>query len=267
MGGTGSIVAALGRLLEEVGVTVELGVTAEQIEVSGGRVTGVRLAGGRHLPAGVVVANADAPYVYRHMIAPSHRRKWHDRKVERLKYSMGLFVMYFGARKKFDDLAHHTILLGPRYRELLTEIFDSKTMPQDFSLYLHAPTVTDPSMAPAGCEAFYVLAPVPNLQANIDWSVEGDRLRDRIVEDFYVTPEHFRDNLLSLHGSGFSIQPILTQSAYFRFHNKSEDVGGLYFVGAGTHPGAGMPGVLTSAKVLDRLMPVVGPNPVTGPAA
>jgi len=282
MGGTGSIVAALGRLLEEVGVTVELGVTAEQIEVSGGRVTGVRLAGGRRLPTDVVVANADAPYVYRHMIAPEHRRKWHDRKVDRLRYSMGLFVMYFGARKKFDDLAHHMILLGPRYKALLTEIFDGTTMPKDFSLYLHAPTVTDPSMAPAGCEAFYVLAPVPNLQANIDWSVEGDRLRDRIVdyleatvlpgiretivEDFYVTPEHFRDNLLSLHGSGFSIQPILTQSAYFRFHNKSEDVEGLYFVGAGTHPGAGMPGVLTSAKVLDRLIPVVGPNPATGTA-
>ncbi|MDH5196308.1 MAG: phytoene desaturase [Gemmatimonadota bacterium] len=280
MGGTGSIIAALGRLLGEVGVAVRLGTTADQIEISAGRVTGVRLTGGERLPAGVVVANADAPYVYRQMIAPEYRRKWHDRKIDRLKYSMGLFVMYFGTRKKFSGLAHHMILLGPRYKALLREIFDGKEMPRDFSLYLHVPTVTDPSMAPHGCDAFYVLAPVPNLRSNIDWSVEGDRLRNRIVdyldgtvlpglketivEDFYVTPEHFRDNLLSLHGSGFSIQPVLTQSAYFRFHNRSEDVQGLYLVGAGTHPGAGMPGVLTSAKVLDRLIPAVAPNPLTG---
>jgi len=283
MGGTGSIVAALGRLLDEVGVTVRLGATVERIEVSGGRATGVRLADGGRLSADIVVANADAPFVYRHMLAPEHRRKWTDRRVDRLKYSMGLFVLYFGARRKYADLAHHTILLGPRYRELLAEIFEGDRLPPDFSLYLHAPTVTDPSMAPPGCESFYVLAPIPNLRARIDWSVEGDRLRDRIVdyleatvlpgiketivEDFYVTPEHFRENLLSLHGSGFSIQPVLTQSAYFRFHNRSEDVAGLYLVGAGTHPGAGMPGVLTSAKVLDRLIPAVGPNPVTGATA
>jgi phytoene desaturase len=271
MGGTGSIVAGLGRLMTEEGIVVRLGATVEEIEVSAGRVTGVRLEGGERLAASVVVANADAPFVYRRMIAPQHRRKWTDRRVDRLKYSMGLFVMYFGTRRKYPDLAHHTILLAPRYKELLREIFDGDRMPRDFSLYLHAPTVTDPSMAPEGCESFYVLAPIPNLQARIDWSVEGPQLRDRIVdylgatvlpglretivEDFYVTPEHFRDSLLSLHGTGFSIQPVLTQSAYFRFHNKSEDVAGLYFVGAGTHPGAGMPGVLTSAKVLDRLIP------------
>jgi len=280
MGGTGSIVAALGRLMEEVGITVRLGATVEKIDVAAGRVTGVTLAGGGRLPAAVVVANADAPYVYRHLLAPAHRKKWTDRRVNRLRYSMGLFVMYFGTRRTYPGLAHHTILLGPRYKALLRDIFNGDELPPDFSLYLHAPTVTDPSMAPAGCESFYVLAPVPNLQARIDWSVEGDRFRDRVVdyldatvlpglretitEDFYVTPEHFRDTLLSVHGSGFSIQPVLTQSAYFRFHNKSEDVAGLFLVGAGTHPGAGMPGVLTSAKVLDRLIPAIGPNPLPG---
>jgi phytoene desaturase len=283
MGGTGSIVAALGRLLQETGVTVRLGTTVEEIEVTAGRARGVRLEGGERLAASVVVANADAPFVYRRLVPPQHRRKWSDRRLQRLNYSMGLFVLYFGTRRKYPGLAHHTILLGPRYKALLREVFDGDRLPGDFSLYLHAPTVTDPSMAPAGCESCYVLAPVPNLRASIDWSVEGDRLRDRIVdhlgatvmpglrehitEDFYVTPEHFRDTLLSEHGSGFSIQPVLTQSAYFRFHNRSEDVDGLYLVGAGTHPGAGMPGVLTSAKVLDRLLPAVGPNPVTGTAA
>ncbi len=280
MGGTASIVAALGSLLDEEGVTVRLGATVEEItcERHGGRartrVTGVRLAGGERLRADVVVANADAPFVYQRLIAPEFRRKWTNRRLRRLKYSMGLFVLYFGTRRTYPDLAHHMILLGPRYKGLLADIFNGHRLPHDFSLYLHAPTRTDPSMAPAGCEAFYVLAPVPNLQGSIDWSLEGPRLKDRIidhledtvlpglrehlVEQFYVTPEHFRDTLLSLHGTGFSIQPILQQSAYFRFHNRSEDVDGLFLVGAGTHPGAGMPGVLSSAKVLDRLLPAVG---------
>ena len=275
MGGTGAIVRAFGRLMDELDVTVRLGETVEDIMVEEGRATGVRLAGGETLPADLVVANADAPFVYRHMLPPAARRQWTDAKVDRLKYSMGLFVLYFGTTRKYPGLAHHMILLGPRYKGLLREIFDGDRLPDDFSLYLHCPTVTDPSMAPDGCESFYVLAPVPNLQArNLDWAVEGPKLRDRIVafldrtvvpglretitEDFYVTPEHFRDTLLSQHGAGFSIQPILTQSAWFRFHNASEDVEGLYLVGAGTHPGAGMPGVLTSAKVIEHLIPAAG---------
>ena len=280
MGGTASIVAGLGRLLAEEGVTIRLGEGVEEITCArhdgrtGSRVTGVRLAGGVGLAADVVVANADAPFVYQRLVAPEFRRKWTDRRLRRLRYSMGLFVLYFGTRKTYPDLAHHMILLGPRYKGLLADIFNGHRLPDDFSLYLHAPTRTDPSMAPAGCESFYVLAPVPNLQASIDWSVAGPRLRDRILdhlqdtvlpglrahlaEQFCVTPEHFRDTLLSRHGTGFSIQPILRQSAYFRFHNRSEDVDGLFLVGAGTHPGAGMPGVLSSAKVLDRLLPAVG---------
>lgn len=272
MGGTGAIVRALERLMADVGIDVRLGTTVEEIVVVDGRAAGVRLEHGSVLAADLVVANADAPFVYRHLLPARHRPTWTDAKLNRLKYSMGLFVLYFGTRRQYPDLAHHTILLGPRYRGLLHDIFEGDRLAEDFSLYLHAPTRTDPSMAPAGCESFYVLAPVPNLRArHVDWSVDGPRLRRAILEylertvlpglrehlvtDFYVTPEHFRGELLSLHGSGFSIQPILRQSAYFRFHNRSEDVPGLYFVGAGTHPGAGMPGVLTSAKVLDRLIP------------
>ncbi len=270
MGGTGAIVHALGQLMQEVGIRVCLGETVERIVVQNGRATGVQLHGGDIRHGDIVVANADAPFVYKHLIAPEHRRKWTDTRVDKMRYSMGLFVLYFGATRTYPDLAHHTILLGPRYKELLADIFDRQQLAQDFSLYLHAPTRTDPSMAPPGCESFYVLAPVPNLQADIDWDTVGPVYRDRIltyldstvcpdlkshvVEDFYVTPQHFRDHLLSLHGAGFSVQPTLTQSAYFRFHNRSEDVDNLYFVGAGTHPGAGLPGVLCSAKVLDNIL-------------
>lgn len=271
MGGTGSVVAGLEKLMREEGIDIQLGAEVDEIEVSKRTVSGVRLKDGRTLPADTVICNGDAPFVYKPLIKPENRRKWSDRALNRMQYSMGLFVIYFGATKQYPDLAHHMILLGPRYQGLLEDIFDRKTLSDDFSLYLHAPTRTDPSMAPPGCETFYVLAPVPNLQGEVDWSVEGDRFRDRIfdyldatvcpglkqhlVEDFYVTPEHFHDTLNTLHGTGFSVEPRFTQSAYFRFHNKSEDVGNLYFVGAGTHPGAGMPGVLTSAKVVERLLP------------
>ena len=271
MGGTGALVAALGRLMQEEGIEIRLNETVEEVLVENGRATGVALAGGRRIPADVVVSNADVPYLYKHMIKPEHRRKWTDRRVDRQKYSMGLFVLYFGARRTYPNLAHHTILLTERYRGLINEIFEGTKLPEDFSLYLHAPTRTDPSMAPPGCESMYVLSPVPNLQADIDWSVAGPRyaqaiiqyleetvcpdLRRHITEEFYVAPDHFEKNLLSVHGSGFSIQPVFTQSAYFRFHNRSEDVQNLYVVGAGTHPGAGMPGVLSSAKVLDRVVP------------
>jgi phytoene desaturase len=184
---------------------------------------------------------------------------------------MGLFVFYFGTDRRYPDTAHHTILLGHRYRELLDEIFGRPAaVPEDLSLYLHRPTATDPGMAPAGCDAFYVLAPVPNLRAGIDWASAGPRLRDRlvamleerelpglasaIVTESWMTPETFRQDYRSRHGTGFSVSPRLTQSAWFRFHNKSEEVAGLYLVGAGTHPGAGLPGVLTSAKVVEALL-------------
>jgi phytoene desaturase len=202
-------------------------------------------------------------------------------KTRHNKLSMGLFVLYFGTDKTYPDIAHHTIWLGQRYRELLDDVFNGTTLPEDFSLYLHRPTATDPSFAPAGCDSFYVLAPVPNLNADIDWSVQGPILRQRIIEsmsehmlpdleqhlvtDFYMTPEDFASDYLSVGGAGFSVSPLFTQSAWFRYHNKAEGPDNLYLVGAGTHPGAGLPGVVCSAKVLDRLIPepatVVRPLP------
>jgi phytoene desaturase len=270
MGGTAAIVEGLGRLLDEVGVETRLGEPVEQIVTQGRRARGVRIADGDEIEADIVVSNADPGHVYRNMLPGVSRRRWPDVRLDRTKYSMGLFVLYFGTTKRYPDLAHHEIHLGPRYRGLLDDIFDRKHLAEDFSLYLHVPTRTDPSLAPEGCESMYALVPVPNLRGGHDWSEIGPRFRDRVVEtmeqtylpglsshiteDFYVTPEHFRANLLSPHGAGFSIEPTLTQSAWFRFHNKSEEVDGLYFVGAGSHPGAGLPGVLTSARVLERVL-------------
>ncbi len=273
IGGTGALVGALGRLMEEVGVEVVLGESVDRIEVEGGRATGVRLASGEQLPAEVVVFNGDPPHLYGKLLPGVRKRRWTPRRMERLRYSMGLFVLYFGTSKTYEEVAHHTIVMGPRYRGLLDDIFHRKVLADDFSLYLHRPTATDPSMAPEGCDAFYVLAPVPNLQGDVDWQSEAKRYRDRIlasleqrmlpglsehlVHDFHMTPEDFGSDYLSVHGAGFSVQPLLTQSAWFRFHNRSEEVDGLYLVGAGTHPGAGLPGVVSSAKVLDRLVPTV----------
>lgn len=271
LGGTASIVAGLVRLLEEMGVEVRLNTPVERIEAADGRVTGVLLEGGRRIAADVVVANADPTRVYGEMVDRRHLSPAKQALLRTRRFSMGLFVGYFGTRRTYPHMAHHTILMGPRYRELLTDIFDRKVLADDFSLYLHAPTRTDPSLAPPGCETFYVLSPVPNLQADIDWETEGPRyfdrilahleqrgmpgLRDEIVTKFHVTPTYFQDTLRSTHGAGFGIEPRLSQSAYFRFHNRSPDLGGLYFVGASTHPGAGVPGVLSTAKVLERIVP------------
>lgn len=278
-GGTTAIVKAMVQLLEELGVEILLDSPVEQIEVdTTGQATGVRLAGGRTLPAKYVVSNADPSTVYTKLIAPEHRRKHTDRSVGRKKQSMSLFVAYFGTNKKYEDMAHHTIVLGPRYRDLLEEIFEKKTLADDFSLYLHAPTRSDSSLAPPGCENFYVLSPVPNQQSGIDWETQSEEyldriltsleqthlpgLKDNLVTSFSVDPRYFENTLRSHDGAAFGPEPRLRQSAYFRYHNVSEDVGGLYFVGAGTHPGAGMPGVLCSAKVLERVFP----RPETRPA-
>ena len=190
--------------------------------------------------------------------------------MKRMEYSMGLFVYYFGTKKTYETVEHHTIKFGDKYKEHLDDIFNSKKLNEDISYYLHRPTATDKSMAPDGHDCFYVLVPVPNNQSGINWSIEGDKLknlvidkmensllpnlRENIVEDFYLTPDYFEKELNTKYGSGFSIQPKFSQSAYFRFHNKSEIYNGLYFVGAGTHPGAGVPGVLSSAKVLDKIL-------------
>ncbi|MDP3509260.1 MAG: phytoene desaturase family protein [Candidatus Melainabacteria bacterium] len=271
MGGTGSIISGLAKLMEETGVEVQTSCTVSKIITEGGKAVGVETTNGVTYKADLVIANADPPFVYKNLLRADDRKKWTDQRVEQMQYSMGLFVIYFGTSKQYPQVDHHSILLGKRYKELLDDIFNRKILADDFSLYLHAPSRTDPSMAPPGHECFYVLAPVPNLQGSVNWREEGDKfankilqflestilpgLQEHLVDSFFVTPEHFRDNLLTHHGTGFSVQPTLLQSAYFRFQNKSEDVDNLFFVGAGTHPGAGMPGVLTSAKVLDRLIP------------
>ncbi len=273
MGGTVALVAALVRLAREEGICFHMGQRVAELLIEDGRATGIRMEDGHEEHADCVVSNADAPAFYKHLVPKKWRRRWTDRRIENRRYSMGLFVLYLGVRRSYPELAHHTILLGKRYKELLEEIFAGDPISDDLSLYLHAPTRTDPSLAPAGCESLYVLAPVPNLRAGIDWTREAPRLEARILEilestvcpglrdalevRFHVTPEHFRDNLLTHHGTGFSIQPTLLQSAWFRFGNRSEDVRGLYLVGAGTHPGAGLPGVLCSAKVLEHYLPEI----------
>ena len=271
MGGTGQLVRGLVRLIETQGGTVRCGAEVTAIDVKDGAAVGVHLSSGEYIAADIVVSNANSAWTYRHLLPPHARRRWTDRRIDRARYSMSLFVWYFGTRRRYDDVPHHTILLGPRYRELLRDIFDRKVLAPDFSLYLHRPTVTDPSLAPPGCDAFYVLSPVPHMQSGIDWNVMAEpyrqaiarRLSETLLPDLerdvvtsrMMTPFDFRERLLSVEGAAFGLEPVLRQSAWFRPHNRSEDVDRLFLVGAGTHPGAGLPGVLSSARVLDRLVP------------
>ena len=271
MGGTGRLVDGLVRLIGTQGGDVRYGAEVRSIMVSDGRATGVRLVSGEQIDADIIVSNACSAWTYRYLLPPSVRHRWTDRRIEKARYSMSLFVWYFGTRRRYPDVAHHTILLGPRYRELLKDIFARHKLAEDFSLYLHRPTATDTSLAPDGCDAFYVLSPVPHLGGGTDWSAaaEGYRraiarrlsetvlpgLEQEIVTSRVMTPQDFQDRLLSFRGAGFGLEPLLTQSAWFRPHNRSEDVENLYLVGAGTHPGAGLPGVLSSARVLDSVVP------------
>jgi phytoene desaturase len=269
MGGTGKLVAELHRLLERSGVRVELGTDIAQITLAGGRATGAVSTDGRQFTAKRVICNGDPPTVYQQML-PGESRSKRALPESATTYSMGLYVLFFGTKRKYEDVAHHTIWMGPRYRELLADIFDRKILADDFSLYLHRPTATDDSFAPDGCDSFYVLCPVPNLLGDVDWQQEGPNLRDRIVaaldktimpglsesisDDFWMTPEDFKADYRSMHGAGFSIAPIFIQSAWFRYHNRDPHIPNLYFSAAGAHPGAGMPGVLCSAKVVERLI-------------
>ncbi len=275
MGGTGSLVSGLVKLIEGQGSVVRLGTEVAGIDVEAGptgpRATGVTLADGTRLAADLVISNADSAFTYKHLLPAEHRKRWTDAKVDAARYSMSLFVWYFGTDRKYEDVAHHTIMLGPRYEGLLTDIFRNKKLADDFSLYLHRPTATDPSLAPAGGDAFYVLSPVPHLDADVRWDEHRELYRRKIeaflaetllpdlsqhvVSSHVLDPQGFRDELLSVKGAAFGMEPVLLQSAYFRPHNQSEDIEGLYLVGAGTHPGAGVPGVLSSAKVLDRVVP------------
>ena len=276
MGGTGAIVRGMVKLLAERGVPVRCNTPVVKIRVEGKRATGVELANGEFIAADIVVSNADSAWTYKHLIAPQHRKVWTDRKIDKGRYSMGLFVWYFGTSRKYHDIPHHMMVLGPRYKELLTDIFKRHKLADDFSLYLHRPTATDPSLAPAGCDTFYVLAPVPHLDSGTDWAQHAEpyrqaiaalleasvlpELRSHIVTSKVTTPQDFHDRLWSFKGAGFGLEPLLLQSAWFRPHNRSEDVDGLYMVGAATHPGAGVPGVLMSAKALETVVPHVLPR-------
>ncbi|HTO66982.1 MAG TPA: phytoene desaturase [Bradyrhizobium sp.] len=271
MGGTGKLVEGLVRLIEGQGGAVRCASEVIEILTRRGNATGVRLASGKILDADIVVSNADPAWTYKKLLPGVTRRRWTDRRIDRARYSMSLFVWYFGTRRRHEDVAHHTILLGPRYRGLLEDIFERKVLAEDFSLYLHRPTATDPALAPPGCDAFYVLSPVPHLESGIDWSMQAEPYRRRIeqalgeiilpglgreiVTSRILTPQDFQDRLSSYRGAAFGLEPILTQSAWFRPHNRSEEVGRLFLVGAGTHPGAGLPGVLSSARVLDDIVP------------
>ena len=270
MGGTGSVVKALEKLMNEENIKIIKDAEVTEILTENKKVKGVRINNTKIINCDYVICNSDPPNVYNNLIKSKENYNFlFKQKMKRMDYSMGLFVYYFGSKKKYNDVAHHTIYFGKSYEKYLDKIFEKKVLSEDISFYLHRPSATDPNMAPSDQDAFYVLVPVPNNLSKINWIDEGDKfknlildkmdktvlpgIKENVVSDFYLTPDYFEIDLATLHGSGFSIQPKFSQSAYFRFHNQSEIFKNLYFVGAGTHPGAGMPGVLSSAKVLDKL--------------
>ena len=270
MGGTGSVVRALEKLMKEENIKIIKNAEVTEILTENKIVKAVKINNSEIMNCDYVICNSDPPNVYKNLIKSKNDYGFlFKQKMKRMDYSMGLFVYYFGSKKKYNNVAHHTIYFGKSYEKHLNKIFEKKILSEDISYYLHRPSATDPNMAPDGQDAFYVLVPVPNNLSKINWANEGDKFKNlildkmdksvlpgikkNVVSDFYLTPDYFEKDLATLHGSGFSIQPKFSQSAYFRFHNQSEIFKNLYFVGAGTHPGAGMPGVLSSAKVLDKL--------------
>lgn len=271
MGGTGALVDGFAQLMAEEGISVRLNETIIELPTRDEKIQSVRTANGEEIPFDIVVSNADPAHLYGKVMDPKDVLLSAKMKTKYAVKSMGLFVLFFGTTRTYSDVEHHTIWLGKRYKELLRDIFDRKILADDFSMYLHRPTATDPSFAPDGCDSFYALVPVPNMQSGIKWDEQGPRLEQRIIEAldtsilpglkenlahcFFMTPDDFETRYLSPDGAGFSIAPKFTQSAWFRFHNKAEGPKNLYLVGAGSHPGAGLPGVIASAKVLDQLVP------------
>ncbi|HSR43319.1 MAG TPA: phytoene desaturase family protein [Longimicrobiales bacterium] len=268
-GGMYSVVEAMGSLFRELGGTIHVEHEVERIVVEDGRARGV-VARGRRFDADLVVSNADPGHTYGALVSPESRKRWTDRKVENLDYSMSCFLLYLGVKRQYPELVHHTLILTERYEGLVKDIFRRKILPEDFSMYLHVPTRTDPSMAPPGCESMYVLVPVANNRSGVDWSRAGmpfarrilsfleewglDGLRENLDVLRVFTPDDFASELNAPHGNAFSVEPRLTQTAWFRPQNRSEDVDGLYLVGAGTHPGAGVPGVILSAATTYRVI-------------
>ncbi|MFW9778225.1 MAG: phytoene desaturase [Candidatus Heimdallarchaeota archaeon] len=269
-GGTTSLVHGLATLFTELGGEIILNAEISDINVENGRVTGVTTKDGHKYPSNIVISNADVAFTYTKLIENKWRKKNSDKRYKKAKYSMGLVVIYFGTKKQYPGMKHHTILLGSRYKGLLEDIFKKKVLSDDFSSYLHVPTRTDPSLAPEGHEAFYILIPVPHLDSGVKWEELAEPFKEKVftfLEENYLpdlkenlvvekvfTPLDFHTEYLATKGSGFSLEPIFTQSAWFRPHNRSEDIEGLYLVGAGTHPGAGLPGVVSSAKITTDLV-------------
>ncbi len=275
MGGVAAIALAMAGVIAAQGGQLRLNAEVDEIVIEGGRAKGVRLVDGQVLAADVVVSNADAGHTYDRLLRNSPRKRWTPAKLARKRWSMGLFVWYFGTggtRLKWPDVGHHTIVVGPRYKDHIRDIFIRGKLADDMSLYVHRPTVTDPSAAPLGDDTFYALSPVPHLGiGDTNWAAEAEPYRqkmqamleqrllpglgDHLTEQLVFTPNSFESRYLSPYGSGFSIEPRILQSAWFRPHNVSEEAKGLYLVGAGTHPGAGLPGVIASAEVLGKLVP------------
>ncbi len=270
-GGTGSLVDALVKLMKEEGIELRLNCSADQVIVQDESAVGIDLKDGKKVHADIVVFDADPAKVYRDLIDQKYRRKWTNSRIDKLTYSMGLFVWYFGTSRSYPEVKHHTIVMGDSFKELLEDIYDHKVLSDDLSLYLHRPAATDSTMAPESCDTFYVLAPVPNKKAKIDWKKAGEMVRRQVEKQLensllpelskcievshFVSPDDFEDKFNTLWGCGFSIAPLFRQSAWFRFHNKSEELKNLYFCGAGTHPGAGVPGVVASARVIEKIVP------------
>lgn len=270
MGGTGALVQALTLLAEEEGVKFEYGVDVEQFNTSGKQIVSAQTSAGINIEADVFVFNGDPLYLYNHLLPRANIPLTTRIKRDKARLSMGLYVLFFGTDQTYDEVAHHTIVLGDTYKELIDSIFHDKQLSEDVSLYLHRPTATDKSFAPEGHDSFYVLCPVPNNSSGIDWAKVEPSLRELVVktleekllpglsqaiaEPFCMTPDDFESDYCSFQGAGFSLAPLFTQSAWFRFHNQAEGFDNLILTGAGTHPGAGLPGVVSSAKVVEHLM-------------
>jgi phytoene desaturase len=274
-GGVQALADAMGAVVKRQGGSVLLNQNVEEILVDQGKASGVKLSDGRTVKSDIVVSNADPGWTYKNLIKSSPKSRWTDKRLSRSKWSMGLFVWYFGTKGTKDywkDVGHHTIINGPRYRGLLKDIFDKKFLAEDMSIYLHRPSCTDKTVAPDGSDTFYALSPVPNLKTNnpVDWEemekVYKEKLRnvlndtipgfsETIETEFILNPEDFLSRYLSPYGAAFSLEPRIFQSAWFRPHNVSEEIENLFLVGAGTHPGAGIPSVVTSAEVMAKLVP------------
>jgi phytoene desaturase len=269
-GGMYSLVKAFEKVFLELGGNIKTNTEVQEILTDGQKAIGIK-ANNEDILSDIVVSNADITHTYKNLLGNKVRRKWNDSKLARSKYSMGTFLLYLGVKKKYPQLKHHTLILSDRYKGLVDDIFDNKVLPDDFSAYLHVPSQTDESMAPEGSESIYVLVPCANLSAGIDWNVEGRKfanklvnfleadfgmigLREKIEVEEYFTPKDFQLQRNSHLGTPWGLEPTLLQSAYFRPHNRSETIKNMYFVGAGTHPGAGLPGVMLSSEATMKLI-------------